>query len=382
MAQRKTMSKKYYLDANFASQTSREVWEKATDFQLQYRSGLHAPYQILSCQEKLKLAREQIARAIGTEPRDYIYATSSHCQNATAIFHAIYKNFIYPTGKNIVLISAFDSQTEKALEPFVGLGCVIKKVVPNAKGQITVREIEKAISPKTAFISLPFADPLTGIVYPIWDIGEYCRQMGIFFHVESSHILGQMIFPFSSLPADFLSFDGRHICGLSGIAICCAKREISISGIWEEENRWDAPSLLVALGFALSTISSAQEYTCLEIARYKSILEKKLIDAMPAVQILFPRVEQLSNTSVIAFPGIHSEALLYALHDKEVYASIGNPNGQSLARILSTCPEYACLADQSIHCSFTLDINEEDLVEITHRIVHAAKSLHTVSGIL
>lgn len=376
------MSKKYYLDANFASQTSPEIWEKATDFQLQYRSSLQAPYQSLQYKEKLELAREQIARAIGVATKDYIYATSSHRQNIHSIFHAIYKNFIYPTGKNIVLISAFDRQTEKALEPFVGLGCVIKKIVPNAKGQITVREIENAISPKTAFVSLPFADPVTGIVYPIWDIGEYCRQMGIFFHVESSYILGQMIFPFSSLPVDFLSFNGRHIYGLSGIAICCVKREINISGIWEEDDRFDAPSLLMALGFALHTISSSQEYTCLEIARYKSIFEKKLIDGMPSAQILFSRVEQLSNTSVIAFPGIHSEALLYALHDKEIYASIGNPNYESLARILSTCSECAHWASEAVHFSFTLNINEQDLIEISDRIINAVESLRTVSGLL
>lgn len=375
------MSKKYYLDANFASQTSAEIWEKATDFQLQYRSSLHAPYQSLLCEGKIELARKQIAEAIGAAPSDYIYATSSHRQNIHSIFHAIYKNFIHPTGKNIILLSAFDRQTEKALEPFIGLGCVIKKIFPNAKGQITVREIENAISPKTAFVSLPFADPVTGIVYPIWDIGEYCRQMGIFFHVESSHILGQMIFPFSSLPADFLSFDGRHLYGLSGIAICCVKREITISGIWEEDNPFDAPSLLMALGFALHTIASSQEYTCLEIARYKSILEKKLVDSMPSAQILFPRLEQLSNTSVVAFRGIHSEALLYALQDKEVYASIGNANYETLSRILSRYPEYAHVADQAIHCSLALDINEEDLVEMAQRIIDAVQSLHIVSGV-
>lgn len=376
------MSKKYYLDANFASQTSEEVWKRATDFQLQYRSNLCAPYQSFSCEEKINNAREQITTAIGADTNDYLYATSSHSENIFSIFYAIYKNFIYPTGKNIVLISAFDRETEKVLQPFISLGCVIKKIAPNAKGQITKQEVEKAISPKTAFVSLPFADPVTGIVYPIWDIGEYCRGTGIFFHVEASQILGQMIFPFSSLPADFLSFDGRNIYGLSGIAITLVKKEISIPGIWKEKNKFHAPSLLVALGFALQTISNAQEYTCLEIARYKSILEKKLVDALPSAQILFLRVEQLSNTSVIAFPGIHNEALLYVLQDVGIYAFIGNRNYESLGKILSTCPECADLANQSIHCSFTLDMKEEDFIEIVHRMRGAVQSLRTVTGIL
>ena len=207
------MSKKYYLDSNFSAQTPSEVWQVATDFQLQYRSDLQSPYQRVACEEKIKEARSQIARAVGADSKGYIHATASHTQNILCIFHTIYKNFIYPTGKNIVLLSAYDLETEKALQAYIALGCVIKKIVPNEKGQITIKEIENALSPKTAFLSLPFADPVTGIIYPIWEIGEYCRQRGIFFHVEITQVLGKMIFPFSTLPVDFLSFDGRLLYG-------------------------------------------------------------------------------------------------------------------------------------------------------------------------
>lgn len=376
------MTKRYYLDANFASQTSKEIWKPVTDFQLTHRSNFYASYQSVAFEEKINTAYMQITQAVGADVQDYLYTTSSHSQNIFFIFYAIYQNFIYHTGKNIVLISAFDKQTEQVLQRFVSLGCVIKKIVPNPKGQITKREVEDAISPKTAFVSLPFADPVTGIIYPIWDIGEYCRQMGILFHVEVSRILGQMIFPFSSLPADFLSFDGRYFSGLSGIAITFVKKQISIAGVWIEENRLDAPSLLIALGSALSSLSNAQEYTCLEIARHKSIFEKKLIDAIPCAQILFPCVEQLSNTSVIAFPGLHNEALLYILQDAEVIASIGDSNYESLADIVSTCPEFANLANQCIHCSFTNNEKEADFEEIIHRMIKAVQSLYTVTGVL
>lgn len=376
------MTKRYYLDANFASQTCEEIWKPATEFQLHHRSNFHAPYQSVAFEEKITTACMQITQAIGADVQDYLYTTSSHSQNIFFIFHAIYQNFIYHTGKNMVLISAFDKQTERVLQPFVSLGCIIKKIVPNAKGQITKREVEDAISPKTAFVSLPFADPVTGIIYPIWDIGEYCRQMGIFFHVEVSRILGQMIFPFSTLPADFLSFDGRYISGLSGIAITFIKQQISIAGVWREENKLDASSLLIALGFALSSLSNAQEYICLEIARHKSIFEKKLIDAIPSAQILFSSVEQLSNTSVIAFRGLHNEALLYMLQNAEVIASIGDSNYESLADIVSTCPEFADIANQCIHCSFTNNEKEEDFEAIIHRMIKAVQSLYTVTGVL
>lgn len=375
------MSKKYYLDSNFSSQTPSEVWQVATDFQLKYRSDLQSPYQRLGCEEKITEACGHIARAVGADPKDYIHPTASHTQNIFFLFHAIYKNFIYPTGKNIVLISALDVETEKALQPFIALGCVIKKITPNEKGQITRKEIENSLSPKTAFLSLPFADPVTGIVYPIWEIGECCRQMGIFFHVEISQVLGKMIFPFSTLPVDFLSFDGRLFYGLAGIAICIIKRETSVSGIWTEKKTFDAPSLLVALGFAIQKISRLQEHTCLEIARYKSIIEKKLVSTMPSTQIVFANIEKLPNTSVVAFRGVHSEAMLYALQERGVQASLGNQHSASLPSILSACPAFAHLFNQSIHFSYGLDLIEEDLAEIADRIQSAATSLYIVSGV-
>lgn len=375
------MSKKYYVDSNFSSQTPTEIWQAATDFQLQYRSDVQSPYQRLGCAEKIAEACRQIARVVGANPKDYIHATASHTQNIFSIFHAIYKNFIYATGKNIVLISALDVETEKALQPFTALGCVIKKIAPNEKGQITRKEVENSLSPKTAFLSLPFADPVTGIIYPIWEIGEYCRQMGIFFHVEISQVLGKMIFPFSTLPVDFLSFDGRLLYGLAGIAICIIKKEFPISGTWTEKTTFDAPSLLVALGVAIQKISSLQEHTCLEIARYKSIIEKKLVSTMPSTQIVFPNVEKLPNTSVIAFPGIHSESMLYALQERGVQASLGNQHSASLPSILSACPASAHLFNQAIHFSYGLDLVEEDLEEIADRIQSAATSLYIVSGV-
>lgn len=375
------MSKKYYLDSNFSSQTPSEIWRVASDFQLQYRSDLQSPYQRLGCEEEIAEASRKIAGAIGASPKDYMHATASHTQNIFFIFHAIYKNFIYPTGKNIVLISALDLETEKALQPFIALGCVIKKIVPNEKGQITVKEIEKSLSPKTAFLSLPFADPVTGIIYPIWEIGEYCRQKGLFFHLEISQVFGKMIFPFSTLPVDFLSLDGRLLYGLAGIGICIIKRELPISGIWTEKKTFDAPSLLVALGVAMQKISSLQEHTCLEIARYKSIIEKKLVSIAPSTQIVFPNIEKLPNTSVIAFPGIHSEAMLYALQERGVYASLGNRHSASVSTILSVCPAFAHLFNQSIHFSYGPELIEEDLEEIVDRIHSAATSLYIVSGV-
>lgn len=375
------MSKKYYLDSNFSSQTPAEIWQVATDFQLEYRSDTQSFYQRLNCEKKIAEAYRQIARAAGAEPQDYLHATASHGQNIISIFQAIYKNFLYPTGKNIILLSSFDVETEKALQSFTGLGCVIKKIAPNEKGQITVKEIEKSLSPKTAFLSLPFADPVTGIIYPIWEIGEYCRQAGIFFHVEISQVLGKMIFPFSTLPVDFLSFDGRLLYGLAGIAISIIKRDLPIAGIWREKKTVDAPSLLVALGFALQKITSLQEHLCLEIARYKSIIEKKLVSRMPTTQILFPKIEKLPNTSVIAFPGIHSEAMLYALQERGIYASLGNLYSSSLPAILSSCPTFAPLCNQSLHFSYGLDLLEEDIEEIVDRITQAATSLYIVSGV-
>lgn len=375
------MSKKYYLDSNFSSQTLPEVWQVATDFQLQYRSDVQSPYQRLACEEKIAAACRQIAGAVGAGSKDYIHATASHAQNILSIFHAIYKNFIYLTEKNIILISPFDIVTEKTLQPFTALGCVIKKIDPNEKGQITIKEIENSLSPKTAFLSLPFADPVTGIIYPIWEIGEYCRQAGIFFHVEISGVLGKMIFPFSSLPVDFLSLDGRLLYGLAGIAICIIKKELPISGIWRERETFDAPSLLVALGFAIEKISGLQEHICLEIARYKSIIEKKIVSALPSTQIVFPKIEKLPNTSVIAFPGIHSEAMLYALQERGVHASLGNHHSASLPTILSMCPAFAHLFNQSIHFSYGPDLMEEDLDEISDRISKAAISLFIISGV-
>jgi cysteine desulfurase len=77
-----------------------------------------------------------------------------------------------------------------------------------------------------------------------------------------------------------------------------------------------------------------------------------------------------------------SEALLYALHRRQVYASLGGGQFQKLSAQLKSCG----IADELCHCavSFALshDTTEDDLAEALDNIVASVRQLSTLSGAL
>ncbi len=132
---------------------------------------------------------ETLYGSIGAKEQDQIILTSSGTEAVNHVISSIYRDITIPTGKNQFLTSQADEAASimaiSHLEPF---GCIGKMVPVNADGTVTPQAVADCLSPRTALLSLSWANGLTGVIQPVLEIASLCKERGVRLHLDATHV--------------------------------------------------------------------------------------------------------------------------------------------------------------------------------------------------
>jgi len=240
--------------------------------------------------------------------------------------------------------------------------------------------IEQALTDETALLSISSSQPLLGLLHPIRECARACRARNILFHVDVSYSLARDMMLWNDIGADYLTFGGEHIFAPLGTGALFAKKGVPLSplifGEGEEElhrgGAFNVP-LFIAFGKAAEITALARTGFILEQTRLRDLFEKKLTHAIPDVEILFRDAKRLPHVSVLAFPKIRNELLLFMLNERGVFASMGGGTFQPIEEQLASHP----LAQNAL--TFSLPREIEDIDVLVQTIGDTVESLRPLS---
>jgi len=368
------MRKEIYLDHQTICRPSPAVIERMNHYFLHKWGTLSAPHQKgQELYEDVDAALKKLYVLLGAGERSHFLLTPG---GAEAIFHMLmnfYLDEIRETGRNHLLTTAIEeAPILLSLSRLEQLGCVTRLLPVDEKGMIKLSALEEALKPKTALFSMSWANALTGVIQPIADIVRICHAKGVKVHLNASAMVGKLPISFDELGVDFLTFDGDKIGTPQGIG-----------GLFQKTK----PHESIRYVAALSGLSLAVEEGVLrmgqfamETARLRDTFEAELMHALPDTVILFPESDRLPHVTCAAFPGVMSEALLFHLQRRGVYASIGGGQFQKLSSQLKNIPQE--LAQTTLSFSISRETTEDDLAEALDRIVSSVRKLSTLSAAL
>ncbi len=290
-------------------------------------SSLHTVGQI--AKEALEGARERVAKCLNCEPRE-IYFTSGGSEADNQAIRSAAVNGARK-GKKHIISTAFEHHavlhTLKKLEKE---GFEVTYLDVHANGLITADEVEKAIRPDTALVTVMFANNEVGTIQPIAEIGAVCRKNGVVFHTDAVQAAGHIPVDVKAQNIDMLSISGHKFHGPKGVGAVYCKRGLPLNTFVEggaQERGRRAGTENVG---GICAMAAALEEACINMqknAEKEIKLRDRLIDGLlkvPHSRLNGDRNARLPGNVNICFEGIEGESLLLLLDAKGICASSGS----------------------------------------------------------
>lgn len=333
-------------------------------------------------------AYEKIYDLIGADVKeDTLLFTSSNEEAISFAFHIAYRNSVQKEGKNHFLsIQSEDAPILMNLKKLESHGCKTIYLALDKDGVIDTKKIAESITPRCAMVSLTLASGITGLIQPILELKEICKLRGIYLHLDISYAIGKMEIDVNTLGADFITFGGDKFHGPKSSGILYVRPGIQIEplicgGLEQRGYRGGVldASQLVGLGCASKIAKENISEMCLETASLRDLLERYLEEGLEDIHILFNKSMRLPNVSVIAFQNVVSDALLYALNQKKVYASIGGVQFQKLNHLLTLFGNPFWKSDTALSFSLSKMTTAEEIKRASEIIIEEVIKLRKMS---
>ncbi len=373
------MQERIYLDYITASPVSQNAIRASLPYYEEHFASPNAPYKY--AQELLmpiEEANTHIYELFGAKSDEQFICTSSGAEAVAIAVHSAYSALTRLGGKNHFVARSIDEAPAiLTLSSLEEEGCYLKFASTHKRGFVTKDALIEAISPRTALVSISWACALTGVIQPLEELAEVCKERAIWLHVDATHVAGKLDIAFSDLPIDILTFNGNSLHAPVGTGGLFAKKHIPIKPL-----TYAAPinvPMLMALGESARLAKETESLYCTEVARVKSQFEERLLSGYPEAKILFQEEERVPHISAIAFTGIHAELLAFALQRKGVYTSIGGLPFQPIEKVLTDCGIDPELARCSLAISLSKDTQEHELERASDIIIEVAKRLRRLS---
>ena len=196
-------------------------------------------------------------------------------------------------------------------------------------GIIDLDQLASAIRPETRLVSIMTANNETGVIQPMHDISQICRDRGVRLHSDMVQSFGKIEIDLALV--DAASFAAHKFYGPKGAGVLFLRSGLSIQplmfgGAHENQRRPGTENVAAIAGTA-----EAADFTLREQEKEQQ-REKSLRDELWArIADIFPEAQQngglaprLANTLNVSFPGFDSETLLMAFDLEGVCASSGS----------------------------------------------------------
>jgi cysteine desulfurase len=199
----------------------------------------------------------------------------------------------------------------------------------SSDGIVDIDQLAKSIRRETRLVSIMAANNETGVIQPLREISQICRERGVFLHSDMVQSFGKIETDLSLV--DSASFAAHKFYGPKGAGFLFLRSGLSIQpimfgGAHENERRPGTENVAAIAGMAV-----AAEWTWRDPeteqereGRLRDELWTRISKSVPEAKQNGANAPRLANTLNVSLLGLDSETLLIALDLEGVCASSGS----------------------------------------------------------
>jgi cysteine desulfurase len=281
-------------------------------------------------------ARQSLANALGAKPKEIVFTSGATESNNLAIRGVA--ESLKRKGNHILSVA---TEHPAVLDPLAklatrGYEVTLLPVTPAPQpeaGRLRPEQVAEALREDTILVSVMLANNEIGVLQPLAEIGQICRQRGVLLHSDATQAVGRIPVNVQQLHVDLLSFSGHKLYGPRGVGALYVRRtparlEPQMLGGGHEgglrSGTLNVPGI-VGLARALELCLAEMPAEMPRLRALRDRLAEGLLTAVPEVALNGPALVpewRLPGNLNLSFAGVEGESLL--LSAPEVALSSGS----------------------------------------------------------
>ena len=318
-----------YLDYNATTPVEPEVLDAMLPYfsaEFGNAASIHTVGQ--RAHAAVETARDQVAALLGARSQEIVFTSGGTESDNHAIF-GIVRSAPGAT-KHVITTNIEHEAVLNTCQALEKEGVAVTYLPVDREGVITVDQVEEAIRPHTALITVMHANNELGTVQPLAQIGKLAAQRDIYFHTDAVQSTGKIPLDVKTLGVDLLSISGHKLYAPKGIGALYIRggtrlQQFLFGGHHQRGFRPGTENVpgIVGLGRAAELARLSLEADTARVSALRDKLEQALNGKIPDSHINSANAPRTPNTTNLTFPGIEGEALVIALDLKGISVSTG-----------------------------------------------------------
>ncbi len=341
-----------------------------------------------SAEAKIKEAAKLIGRYLGAQGEEIFFTSGGTESDNWAIYGAAQAK--KRTARHIISSVAEHDAVLKPLEVLAQKGFEVELLGVDSSGRISLKELEEAIRPDTALVSIMAQNNETGVINPLAEIGSIIKELNpkTLFHTDAVQGFGKSIINVNRAKIDLLSISGHKLHAPKGSGALYIRKgtrilPLIIGGGQQRGFRAGTENPPMAVSLAEAAREAYENFDLSKILKLKQRLWEDIKTNIPDAVINGAGIEYDSPYVLnISIPGIRSEVLLNSLFAKNVIASAGSAChskkdlGSSVLKSMGLSNERIGSAIRFSFCKYN---TLEEVQEAARIFIEQAKILKSVN---
>ena len=356
-----------YLDNSATTKPCTEAVEAMTRALTQDWGNPSALYDFgINAARQLRLARQQVAAAMGAEP-DRVFFTSCGTEADNWAIYGTVKR-LGKRGKHIITTAMEHHAILNCMKDLEAQGYEVTYLQPDGLGNISLEDLKAALRKDTILVSIMMVNNEVGSVQPIAQMARLTHRLcpDALFHTDAVQGFLKIPFQAKSLGADLISVSSHKIHGPKGAGALYISPKLKsfpaliLGGGQEGGYRSGTEATPAIFGFAAAAEAGRQTFRQ-DIQREAELLHSlcEKLSALPGVKL--NGAHEAPHILNVAIPGLPTQNSINLLQDRGICVSAGSACAKGhRSHVLSAMGIDGETIDASFRISLSRETTQED----------------------
>lgn len=378
-----------YLDNNATTMVDPQVVEVMQPFFSEMYGNPNSLHKFgTSTHPALSKAIDQVYTALNASDNDDIVFTSCATESNNWVLQSVFTDLVVNGDKNHIVTTEVEHPSVLSTCKFLEeQGVKVTYLPVNDQGVVEAHTVKSFITDKTAIVSVMWASNETGMLFPIKEIGEICKEKGVLFHSDSVQAVGKIPVDLQDVHVDFLSMSAHKFHGPKGIGALYIKDSQKLTPLLHggehmggrRSGTLNVP-YIVGMGKAIELATTNIQETAKKIREKRDRLEDAILELSDTF-VVGDRENRTPNTILISIRGVEGEGMLWDLNNGQIGASTGSACAS--AELEANTVMLAIGADNELaHTGIRLSLSRFTTdAEVDYTISHFKGAVERLRGI-